>query len=129
MESIKCYTDASYSQDINTSIIAYKIGNDDIITKECKDIKNTEAELYAITECIKYCELNHPNKTIIIFTDCQKALQNKYADNVTLIKVKGHKKKVLMNSDELIFKTVDQTARKKLRQLVSSINLKNMMTN
>jgi hypothetical protein len=124
---IDCYTDASYSQQKSTSIIAYKIQNNPIKTIEFKDIKNTQAELLGIEFCIGYTIQNYPNVKIInIYTDCQNAWKQNYSNyknhkqnqiQINLIKIKGHQQMELMNGHDLIFKQVDKMARKTLRNL------------
>jgi len=118
-DNIECYTDASYSQFINTSVVAYKIGNDEIILEILENIKNTEAELYAVEKCISLCN----KKNIKIYTDCQKAVQNyknnQYPKNVVLFKVEGHKKTINRDEKDKIFNLVDKAARKKLRSIRS----------
>ncbi len=52
MENIKCFTDASYSKEIEVSVIGYKVGDAQIILKHLPQIKNTQAELYAVDKCI-----------------------------------------------------------------------------
>lgn len=124
---INCYTDASYSQEKSTSIIAYKISNESIKTIQFNNIKNTQAELLGIEFCIGYTIQNYPNVKIInIYTDCQNAWKQDYSiysnDNmipikINLIKIKGHQKMEFMNEHDLIFKQVDKMARKTLRNL------------
>lgn len=116
-EEIKCFTDASYSQQKSLSIVGYKIGNLDVILEELPNIKNTQAELYAVEKCIDVCNKLYPNKNIIIYTDCQRALKNQYQKNVTLEKIEGHKKTLLKNENDKIFSGVDKAVRKKLRNV------------
>lgn len=54
MESVDCYSDASYMKELGLSIIGYKIGNNDIITEELIDIKNTQAELIVIERILEF---------------------------------------------------------------------------
>jgi hypothetical protein len=121
---INCYTDASYSQEKSTSIVAYKISNESIKTIKFNDIKNTQAELLGIEFCIGYTIQNYPNVKIInIYTDCQNAWKQDYSNSnknnvqINLIKIKGHQKMEFMNGCDLIFKKVDKMARKTLRNL------------
>lgn len=124
---IHCYTDASYSQQKSTSIVAYKIGTNPIKTIQLNDIKNTQAELLGIEFCISYTIQNYPNvKSINIYTDCQNAWKQDYLNytnqnqnqiQINLIKIKGHQKMEFMNGYDLIFKQVDKMARKTLRNL------------
>ena len=121
---IDCYTDASYSKEKFVSVIAYKIHTNPINTIIFEGVKNTQAEINGIEFCIGYCEGNFPNVTIInIYTDCQGAfdIEFKFKSNkfvkINLIKVKGHQKMAHMNSNDLIFKSVDKMARKTLRKL------------
>lgn len=126
-EEINCYTDASYSKEKSKSVIAYKISDQQIKTIILDDTKNTQTELYGIEFCIKYTIQNYPAVKIInIHTDCQNAWKQNYtiyknSDNlpieINLIKIKGHKKMVLMDNKDLIFKQVDKMARKTLRNL------------
>ena len=73
---IKCFTDASYSQHKSLSIIGYKIGEHDVVLEELLNVKNTQAELYAIKKCIKVCNEIYPDDEIIIYTDCQRAFKD-----------------------------------------------------
>ncbi len=124
---INCYTDASYSQQKSTSVIAYKIDLDPIKTINFKDIKNTQAELLGIEFCINYTIQNYPNIELInIYTDCQNAWKQDYLNysnqnqnkiKINLIKVKGHQQMEFMDKHDLIFKQVDKMARKTLRNL------------
>lgn len=125
MSIINCYTDASYSNHKNISVVAYKIDNLDIQTIIYNNVKNTQAEILGIEYCIQYC-LDNINMTDIdminIFTDCQNAWKqdfNKLCPNIkiNLIKIKGHQKMDKMTNDDLIFKQVDKMARKTLRNL------------
>ena len=114
---IKCFTDASYSQQKSISIIGYKIGDRDVTLEELINVKNTQAELYAIDKCIKVCNEIHPTDEIIIYTDCQRAFKDPvYPLNITLKKIQGHKKGSLKDEDDKIFSVVDKAVRKKLRQ-------------
>ncbi len=114
---IKCFTDASYSQQKKLSVVGYKIGDLQIVLKLLPDVKNTQAELYAIDKCIEVCKQIYPNEIIMIFTDCQRAFKNQYEQNIVLQKIKGHKKSILKNDDDKIFSTVDKAVRKYLRSL------------
>lgn len=127
LTNIHCYTDASYSQQKSSSIVAYKIHTEPINTILFKDIKNTQAELLGIEYCIKYAIHNYSNvNTIYIYTDCQNAWKQDYSNYtnqqsdkivINLIKIKGHQQMKLMNNHDLIFKQVDKMARKTLRKL------------
>jgi ribonuclease HI len=119
-ELIECYTDASYSKEKSTSVVAFKIGNAPICTKILKNVKNTEAEIEGIRECLRLCELIYGvDKMVNIYTDCSKAFQTTFNTNMNfiIIKVKGHQRKSEMNENDLIFKEVDKFARKTLRCL------------
>lgn len=115
MAEIKCFTDASYSQHKNLAVIGYKIGNNNVKLELLPYVKNTQAELCAIARCIKSCNSKYPQRNIIIFTDCQRALKNEYPANVTISKIKGHKKKALRDENDKIFSIVDKAVRKKLK--------------
>jgi hypothetical protein len=115
--TIECYTDASYSPQFDICVIGYKIGIHDVITNILPNIKNTQGELLAIDECIYFCENLYPKCKIIIHTDCQRATQNKY-DNTTIIKLDGHKKKILKDDKDKIFSIVDKRVRQVLRQTI-----------
>jgi hypothetical protein len=124
---INCWTDASYSQYKLTSIVAFKINDEDIKTVQLEGIKNTQAEILGIEYCIINTIQQYFYVTIInIYTDCQHALKQDYSTYnnqnnekiiINLIKVKGHQKIVNMQWYDLIFKQVDQKARKTLRNL------------
>lgn len=120
INTIKCFTDASYSPDLKISIIGYKIGDQDVITENLPNVKNTQAELYAINKCIDICKELYLDQDIIIHTDCQRALKNEYPVGIKIKKVKGHKKKLFMNEDELLFNIVDKATRKELRKLTKN---------
>jgi len=113
---IDCYTDASYAKDVGGSVIGYKIGDLDIQTKFLEGVKNTEAEIMAVRECVRLCQELYPGSTINIHTDCQKALQLDFGTGVVLHKMVGHMKNSLKDDKQLIFTQVDRLARKKLRQ-------------
>jgi len=140
---VECYTDASYSPQTGLCVVGYKIGNHNIITECLTCIKNTQAELYAVEKCIEICKNFYSKNTcfsqngidndnisisIIIYTDCQRALQNNYNNKnikVNLIKLDGHKKGSLKNDKDKIFSLVDKKVRKVLRENVKNIeNLK-----
>jgi hypothetical protein len=113
---INCYTDASYCNVMMLSVIGIKIGNKPIYLEQLPNVKNTEAEIYAINKCIELCSLLHFNALIYIYTDCQKAFQlENLSENVLLIKIKGHKKKNLKDTNDIIFSSVDKMVRKRLR--------------
>ena len=114
---IKCFTDASYSQQKKLSVIGYKVGNLQIILELLPDVKNTQAELYAIDKCIELCKQLYPDEVIIIFTDCQRAFKNQCEHNIMLQKIEGHKKSILKDDDDKIFSTVDKAVRRYLRSL------------
>lgn len=114
--TIKCFTDASYSQHKNLAVVGYKIGEDKIVLKKLPYTKNTLAELIAINLCISACNIKYPGSNIIIFTDCQRALKNNYPKNVEIKKIKGHKKGSLKDENDLIFSTVDKKVRKAMRK-------------
>lgn len=117
MDTIKCFTDASYSQQKNIAVIGYKIGDLEPVLDELPNIKNTQAELLAIERCLEECAKLYPNNEIILYTDCQRALKNtNYPPNVTLVKLEGHKKGTLKSDDDKIFSIVDKAVRKRLRQ-------------
>lgn len=117
MEQVKCFTDASYSQQKGLSVIGYKIGENEIVLDRLPGVKNTQAELVAIDRCISECNrLYSDNVLIIIHTDCQRALKNQYVGNVLVVKIKGHKKKVLRDEDDAVFSTVDKAVRRMLRR-------------
>ena len=121
---IKCFTDASYSQHKSLSIIGYKIGEHDVVLEELLNVKNTQAELYAIKKCIKVCNEIYPDDEIIIYTDCQRAFKDpNYSPNITLQKIKGHKKGSLKTEDDKVFSIVDKAVRKKLRQIKSGTQI------
>lgn len=114
---IKCFTDASYSQQKEISVVGYKIGNLDIVFEELPKVKNTQAELYAVEKCIEVCNKLYPKENIIIFTDCQRVFKNEYQSNITLQKIKGHKKSALKDENDKLFSVVDKAVRKYLREL------------
>lgn len=113
---IECYTDASYSKQANGSFIGFKIGDESIVTVFLPEIKNTQAELAAIDRCISECESRYPGYQIHIYTDCQKAVNNDYGDNIILHKMIGHVKKGMCDDKQQIFATVDKATRKELRK-------------
>lgn len=126
MNSIDCYSDASYMKEISLSIIGYKIGDNDIIIEELRDIKNTQAELIAVERIIEFRDQCMTGQHINIHTDCQRAVQNDYL-NATIIKIKGHKKKILRDNKDEIFRTVDKAVRQRLREKAELLLYKNNM--
>ncbi len=128
-QQINCYTDASYSKEKAMSVVAYKIGENSIKKIFLPNLKNTQAEIFGIEHCIEQCLseyklINSDNLILNIYTDCQNAWKHNFSyliktKNVqlNLIKVKGHQKKIHMNSHDLIFKQVDKYARKTLRNI------------
>jgi ribonuclease HI len=122
---IECYTDASYSPQTGLCVVGYKIGNHNIVTECLTNTKNTQAELYAVEKCIEICNNVYGfDINIIIYTDCQRAMQNNYSTNdikVNLIKLDGHKKGVLKSDKDKIFSLVDKKVRKVLRENVRNI--------
>lgn len=116
MNSIDCYTDASYSKEVGGSIIGYKIGDEQIVTEFLDKIKNTQAELIAVDRCIATCKEKYPNYQIHIYTDCQKAIQNQNTNDVIYHKMIGHIKKSLRDDKQTIFSCVDKLTRKELRK-------------
>lgn len=125
MSQINCYTDASYSNEKNIAVVAYKIDDLPIQTLIFEGYKNTQAELAGITHCINFCLKNYIDiKEINIHTDCQNAWKQDYTQltankfTINLIKIKGHQKISNMKTPEdLIFKSVDKMARRVLRSL------------
>lgn len=119
MNTIECFTDASYSPQKNICYIGYKIGNNDIVCESIGNIKNTPAELHVIDKCIDiyntYYSLRY--RSITIYTDCQKATQVNYPSFVKIVKVKGHQKNRL-NYIEKTFSSVDKAVRKSLRNFL-----------
>ncbi len=115
--TIDCFTDASYSKEANGSYIGYMIGNNEIVTEFCPEIKNTQGEILAIEKCISVCNENYKDHQIHIYTDCQKAI-NLYENNDSMVfhKMQGHIKKSLMNDEQLKFSKVDKMTRKELRK-------------
>jgi hypothetical protein len=131
-QQINCYTDASYSLEKAMSVVAYKIGEKSIEKIFLPNLKNTQAEIFGIEHCITQSlleyDLTKNNELILnIYTDCQNAWKQDFCHlikiknvHLNLIKVKGHQKKINMNSHDLIFKEVDKYARKTLRNLKNS---------
>lgn len=122
---IECYTDCSYSPQTGLCVVGYKIGNCDVITEVLKNIKNTQGEIYAVERCIEICKnkVLDNSYSLLIYTDCQRVIQNTY-ENVQFIKMDGHKKKTLKNNKDLIFSSVDKKVRKTLRMHVNNIKNK-----
>jgi ribonuclease HI len=114
---IECYTDASYSTQANGSVIGYKIGDNQIVIDFLPEVKNTQAELIAVNNCIKYCQESYPGNQIHIYTDCQKAVRLDYGENVIMHKMIGHIKKDLRDDKQKIFALVDKETRKELRRI------------
>ena len=123
MNSIDCYTDASYSKEVGGSIIGYKIGDEPIVTEFLDNIKNTQAELIAVERCIATCKEKYPTYQIHIYTDCQKAIQNQNnnTNDVIYHKMIGHIKKSLRDDKQTIFSLVDKITRKELRKKYKEI--------
>lgn len=120
-QHIKCFTDASYSQQKSLSVVGYKISNLPIKLEILQDIKNTQAELHAVNKCIDESKIMFPNRNIIIYTDCQRAIKSfseeEYPSFVTIEKIKGHIKTELRNDNDKVFNMVDKAVRRKLRSI------------
>ena len=116
-----CYVDASYNSQKNIGVISYIIINNDIeiLNKYeiLNNIKNTQLEILGVNKCIEECSNISETSTIIIYTDCQKALQLNLDSNIKIIKVKGHSKKTEKDENDIIFSKVDKKAKKILRSL------------
>lgn len=116
---VTCFTDASYSKEKGASVIAYKICNDIINIKIIYNMKNSEAEKYGVEFVYNLANNKYPNCLIKIYTDCKNI---KYSqNNLEVCWIKGHTKSNERNNNDLIFRQVDQKARKVLRSL-SCIN-------
>ena len=115
---LDCYCDASYNKEIGVSVIGFKIGHDEIRIEELINTKNTQAELVAVDRCISVRDELYPGAHLTIHTDCQRACQNEYP-NVTMSKIKGHKKKALRDAKDEVFRTVDRAVRRRLRKLMN----------
>ena len=122
MESIKCFTDASYSKDISLCVIGYMVGDSKVSIEYIPDMKNTQGELHAIDRCIEKCNQLHPDSQMEIYTDCSRALKNDYGDEVTIVKIKGHLKKALRTENDNLFRKVDRAVRKALRKRVKELS-------
>ncbi len=132
---IECWTDASYSPQHKLSVFGYKIGQNKIKTF-VSELKNTQAELEAISKCIEECkklypDINNPNLNfvIIIYSDCQRAIMNEYDSFVKIIKIKGHSKKSEKNNVDMIFSYVDKEVRKVLRNKIKEVMFDNDKNN
>jgi ribonuclease HI len=121
----KIYTDASYSKEADGSVIGFLIvfnsGQKYSYYNFLEKVKNTEAEIIASNSAIKYCHDIDPNSSLIVYTDCQKAVKN-IVPNVTYKKVIGHSKKSEKDADDLLFNIVDRGTRKMLRNIVRNKN-------
>lgn len=117
LNPIKCFTDASYSKEKSLCIIGYIIDNSDVKITQLPNIKNTQGELIAIDKCIQECSVLFPNRSVLIYTDCSRALKNNYGDHISIVKIKGHVKKDLRTKNDNIFRIVDKTVRKELRSI------------
>jgi len=119
--SIECWSDASCSRVINLSVIAYKIGDLDIMIESFREeddsIKpnSTEFEELGILRCIEYCEKYYPYQQIIIYNDNTDAC-NFFYDNVKIVKIDGHPKTIVDRID-VIFSEVDKAAHNEMRRL------------
>lgn len=135
-QNIDCYTDASYSKEVDGSVISYKIGNMPIQSAYLANVKNTQAEIYAVDKCIKIVTELHADENIHIHihTDCQKVIElasnGKYPSFISTYKMKGHLKGALRNDKQRIFSKVDKQARKDLRRRLKIIrNNKQIINN
>lgn len=117
---VDCYTDASYAKDVGGSVIGFKIGDDPIKTCYLTEIKNTEAEVFAVKLCVERCVAKykdaHPNLRVHIYTDCQKAMGLEFTEDIVFHKMIGHMKNELKDEKQMIFTQVDKLTRKKLRE-------------
>ena len=110
VNSIDCYTDASYAKEVGGSVIGYKIGDHPIFTDFLVNVKNTEAEMSAVKLCIDLASELYPNAEIHIHTDCQKAVNsaNEYPAYVVMHKMRGISKRDFRNDKQHIFSEVDK---------------------
>jgi hypothetical protein len=131
LKSIDCYTDASYSKEINGSFIGYKIGDMPVRTQFLKNIKNTQAEIQAVEICIDIASKIYPSIELHIHTDCQKVVDSNdiYPKHITMHKMVGHMKRADRNDKQQIFSHVDITVRKALRRQLKIVRYQHTINN
>ena len=101
-------------------VIGYKIGTCDITYETFKNVKNTQLELFAVDSLIEKRNREFPSTHITIHSDCQAACTNSYY-NVSMNKIRAHKKKSNCDDRDLLFRQVDIGCRKKLRELSRNV--------
>jgi hypothetical protein len=128
---IDCFCDASANRQYNHfSVIAFKVGDQDIVVKKLNGVKAHEAEVTAATTCIAECRKLNPGFDIHLFTDCLEVVKTLNTSDVQVTKVPGHwPNGVKLNTSECtdaqyeIYRTVDMAARKRERELIAKLKL------
>lgn len=129
MSFIKCYTDASYCNETKIGIVCYDVYIDNICVHSeihsYQKEKNSELEKIGIDKCIEYCETRYHTLNIIIYTDCKSNNKN-CPNNISILWIKGHNKKSLLDENGLRFRNVDIRARSELKS--KRLEFKNKMS-
>lgn len=114
---LKYFTDASYSPTQNVAVVGFRRSDHKLLHfKVLSNVKNTEAELIGVRECIEDFERSGHEKCQI-FTDCQKAVKAFEHPNCEIIKVQGHKRSKDKTPLDFEFSRVDKAVRKHLRYI------------
>jgi len=116
-ERIDCYTDASYGKDVGGSYIGYKIGDRPVQLQYLEGVKNTQAEVIAVIQCVEQARALYPELGINVYTDCQKViLKLARPEGVEYYKVKGHRGGAAVDDRPPPFVEVDRATRRALRK-------------
>ena len=145
MDTIKCYSDASFDPGSKTAVIGWRINRENIRINTLSNTNNTRAEIIGLINLIS--ELD-PTLNYIIYTDCQsiinriacfdKLIQKNFTNNrgtelanvdiykklfglltpnIRLIHIDGHSPANQKNEDDKLFSELDRCVRKELRKI------------
>lgn len=122
--SLLIFTDVSYDPIIKLGVCCIKyiykyLEKDNIVeisSFNIDNIKNTQLEKESIKIAIESIKNIDELNEIIIYTDCQGAINDNYPNKIRIEKIKAHKKKSDCNDIELQFREVDILSRKKLKE-------------
>ena len=125
---VHIFSDISYHPKLNIGVVAFRIIDDSdgksVLTILHKDgMRNTQLEKESINIALETLDNIEEIDQIIIYTDCQDVISNKYADNISIVKIKAHKKKSECNNLELCLREVDIESRRELRKRVKHMNI------
>lgn len=122
MTVIHIFSDVSYEPILQIGVMGFIIIDKIKQTKHIQllhmdNIKNTQLEKESIEIALNYVGNNISLiSKIIVYTDCQGTFDTHYPNNVELVKIKAHKKKVDCNELEMQFREIDIIVRKEMRK-------------